>query len=49
MIDEFLSAWFAWEKLSRLKKNRNEERREERLELEEEIESDQEEDIEREK
>jgi hypothetical protein len=43
MIDEFLSAWFAWQKCKR----ENQERRDERLE--EEIESDQEEEIEREK
>lgn len=42
MIDEFLSAWFAWQKL----KKGNQERRNERLE--EEIETDQEEEIERE-
>lgn len=42
MIDEFLSAWFAWQKCKR----GNEERRDEKLELEEEIEP---EEIEREK
>ncbi len=41
MIDEFLSAWFAWQKWCRMKKNGNQEQREERLE--EEIEPDSEE------
>ena len=47
MIEEMLSAWFAWQKWCGMKKNGNQERREE--ELEEEIESDQEEDFEHEK